>query len=147
MILANLNENLTTSLILKNTTNLDSIAHESILLKGGCDYDDCCCGDTCSCGYGHKDIGIPESSDMFITDNTIIVNDINSIAIENLTLGQSDMNIPLIFLRIGIVFLIGLLIEVFNALGAINIKNKSKSFICKKDNNKSGPKFLDAPVS
>jgi hypothetical protein len=60
MIKANFNENLTTDVILKNTTILDPITFESILLKGGYDYEDCCCSGTCSCGCGHNKIELSE---------------------------------------------------------------------------------------
>jgi hypothetical protein len=59
-------------------------------------------------------ISIPEITDTIITDSTII-HDLNNIVIENLIYGQPDINIPLIALRIGVIFLIGLIIEVCNA--------------------------------
>jgi hypothetical protein len=54
MIIANLNENLTTDLILKNAIV------ESTILKSGYDYDDCCCGESCSCGKGHNRIELTD---------------------------------------------------------------------------------------
>lgn len=56
MITTNFNENITTELIMKNSIILDSKAFGSLILKGGYDYEDCCCGDTCSCGCGHNRI-------------------------------------------------------------------------------------------
>ena len=60
MIIGNFNENLTTNLILKNSTILDSKTFEPIILKGGYDYEDCCCDDTCSCGGGHYRIELSD---------------------------------------------------------------------------------------
>jgi hypothetical protein len=90
---------------------------ESTVLKNGYDYDDCCCGDECSCGEGHRDmdgINVPEITDV-ISNDTTIAYDINNIVIDNLLLGQSDINIPLIALKLGFVLLIGLFIEVCDA--------------------------------
>jgi cytochrome c oxidase subunit 2 len=296
MIKANFNENLTTDVILKNTTILDPITFESILLKGGYDYEDCCCSGTCSCGCGHNKIELSEkmttleldemSSNILINvpilemqpeilyvgnggsnvgganqsdqpnlpnpgsannpdkgpnkyepiddvvltpaqlryldlvagpeegdevvmpgldeelqkkikeakaeylaemekawierhgsprqilprqstrrtyyngnnnnnhrnnnivddlniDNTLAY-DFNNVIIENLILEQPDINIPLIALRIGVIFLICMFIEVCNAWEALGIKRKPSG---KKDNSISGSKLLDAPVS
>jgi len=174
MIKTNFNENLTTELILKNTTILDPITFESILLKGGYDYEDCCCGgtcscgcghnkielnekmttlelidmnsntidkttiinleeptinfggydyedcccgDSCSCGCGHNNIELSEKPDLLnsISTDSTIVHDLNNVVIDNLILEQPDINIPLIALRIGVIFLIGMFIEVCNA--------------------------------
>lgn len=179
MIIVNLNENLTTDLILKNITSVDNfIIFESTKLKGAYDYEDCCCGETCSCGQGHNRIelndkmtalklkekdskdsnsnhiymdetNIPKITNNIITDNIItdntIINDLNNVIIENLIFAQSDINIPLITLKISVIILIGLVLEVCNASQALRISKKF--FGWKKDNNKSGPKYLDAPVS
>jgi group I intron endonuclease len=205
MIKANFNENLTTDLILKNTTILDPITFESILLKGGYDYEDCCCGDTCSCGCGHnkielsdkmitiesgkmnlniisesskldsKELGfiltkggydyedcccgdscscgcghnkieLSDKSDIFnsISTDSTLVHDLNNVVIDNLILEQPDINIPLIAFRIGVIFLIGMFIEVCNAWETLGIKKKPSG---KKDNSITGSKLLDAPVS
>jgi hypothetical protein len=69
MIIANFNENLTTDLILKNTTILDSKELGFILSKGGYDYEDCCCGDTCSCGQGHNRIELNDKTTSIELDN------------------------------------------------------------------------------
>jgi hypothetical protein len=117
MIKGNFNENLTTDLIVKNTTILDPITFESILLKGGYDYEDCCCGGTCTCGCGHNKIELSDKSvisNSINTDSTL-VHDMNNVVIENIILEQPDINIPLLALRIGVIFLIGMFIEVFNA--------------------------------
>src|ERR1700684_55858 len=117
MIKANFNENLTTDLILKNTTILDPITLDSILLKGGYDYEDCCCSGACSCGCGHNKIELSDKPDILnsISTDSTIVHDLNNVVIDNLILEQSDINIPLIALRIGVIFLIGMFIEVCNA--------------------------------
>jgi Cytochrome C oxidase subunit II, transmembrane domain/GIY-YIG catalytic domain len=273
MIIVNFDENLTTDLILKNSTNIDFKELEPMIVKGGYGFEDYSCGDTCSSGRNHNRIELSDKmttielneinsnilSDTSIldiekpeinlsgydyedcmcngvrctcgqelgsndggnegggndddnnndddknkdvvkkssnngtknssndndtvnktkakssnddtsvkTDNdkvtaqivdgeinakseildnmstdSIIVHDLNNIVIDNLILGQPDINIPLIALRISVIILIGLWIEVWNAWGALRIKNKS-SFGWKKDYNKSGPKFLDA---
>jgi hypothetical protein len=115
------------------------------IYKNGYDYDDCCCGEECSCGGGHNRIELVdkmntisefdkasdkdnnnntnnnrEIEELNTGENTVIqdgirIHDINNIVIENLILDQSDMNIPLIALRIGVILLIGLIIEVCNA--------------------------------
>jgi Cytochrome C oxidase subunit II, transmembrane domain len=151
---------------------------DSTISKNGYDYEDCCCGDACSCGQGHnrielidkmttlelekKNLNILTQTSILdynelelntrentasVTHDGIRIHEIDNIVVENLILDQSDMNIPLIALRLAVILLIGLTIEAFNAWEGISIKNKSKFFVWKKDNNKSGPKFLDAPVS
>jgi group I intron endonuclease len=155
MILANLNEKITTDVIIKNSNSsiLESniLEFESNILKSAFDYGDDCNEDgSCSCGGGHNKIELPDKTTVLESeemDTNTIIHGIDSIVIENLILGQSDMNIPIIALQMGVIFLMGLIIEVSNAWKGIRIKNKVKSLVWKKDNNKSGPKFLDAPVS
>jgi cytochrome c oxidase subunit 2 len=155
MILANLNEKITTDVIIKNSSSsiLESniLEFESNILKSAFDYGDDCNEDgSCSCGGGHNKIELPDKTTVLESeemDTNTIIHGIDSIVIENLILGQSDMNIPIIALQMGVIFLMGLIIEVSNAWKGIRIKNKVKSLVWKKDNNKSGPKFLDAPVS
>ena len=166
MIIANFNENLITNSILKNTRTLDPIILEPIILKGGYDYEDCCCDGSCSCGCGHNNIELNDKMttveldemntniskymrnnnnniDDLSADNTI-VHDLNNVVVDNLILEQPDINIPLIAFRMGVIFLICMFIEVCNAWETLGIKNKSRG---NKENNVSRSKLLDAPVS
>jgi hypothetical protein len=116
MIIANLNENLTTDMIFKNSTILDFKVLELTNYKGGYDFEDCCCGDTCSCGHGHNRIELNENmlnseiNENITFDNTMIyeLNNINSM--ENIILENSNINIPLFFFRfIFIILIIGII--------------------------------------
>jgi cytochrome c oxidase subunit 2 len=148
MIIANFNEILTTNMFLNKSTILDSKMFGSITKeKGGFDYDDCCCGDTCTCGCGHNRIDISEKVSNFENinlDNTI-VNDVNYVySLDSIILNDSDISIPLFVLQILFIFLAGFVIEICN--GGKLLKN-IKNFSFRANNNKFRSKFLDAPVS
>jgi len=151
MIIANFNEDLTTKLIFKNSTILDSNNIDLITFKGGYDFEDCCCDETCSCGGGHNHIELTDkmtTSNMTenLNSNNTSINDLNNIALDNLVLDQSDISIPILALPLSIIFSISLMIGVCQGWKALNIK-KDNLGKTGKGNNKLESRLLDAPLS
>jgi len=148
MTLRNINDIMMTNMLIP-LVNLEIINEKSnnlINYEGGYDFDDCCCGGTCSCGSGNYRIDL----DKMVGDENFLINEPSYSTTTSIFNVMNNNDIDLInpeyiFTSLGIYN--GIIQFLFlSFFFVIIIKRIFYSFNYIRDNNTKS-KLLDAPVS